>query len=113
MLFGGATCVPTLDVNRFGVTEPSNIKLSATKMLANISGNGAFIVTDNVQNSVLDVSQGGDIAASVVGSFIDSAASKLEELSIWLISTLKRRKKMMNKHKLRKRRKKLRLKSKK
>ena len=33
--------------------------------------------------------------------------------SLWAISTLKRRKKMINKHKLRKRRKKLRLKSKK
>lgn len=39
--------------------------------------------------------------------------SVLKELSIWLISTLKRRKKKMNKHKLRKRRKLLRLKSKK
>jgi hypothetical protein len=36
-----------------------------------------------------------------------------KNLSIWLISTLKRRKKKMNKHKLRKRRKLLRLKSKK
>jgi hypothetical protein len=39
--------------------------------------------------------------------------SPLSDLSIWLISTLKRRKKMMNKHKLRKRRKKLRLKTRK
>ena len=38
---------------------------------------------------------------------------QLLDLSIWLISTLKRRKKMMNKHKLRKRRKKLRLKTRK
>ena len=37
----------------------------------------------------------------------------LEELSLWQISTLKRRKKMMNKHKLRKRRKKNRLKTRK
>ena len=37
----------------------------------------------------------------------------LKNLSVWLISTLKRRKKKMNKHKLRKRRKLLRLKSKK
>lgn len=39
--------------------------------------------------------------------------SPLSDLSVWLISTLKRRKKMMNKHKLRKRRKKLRLKTRK
>ena len=37
----------------------------------------------------------------------------LDELSIWQISTLKRRKKMMNKHKLRKRKKKMRLKTRK
>ncbi len=35
----------------------------------------------------------------------------LEDMATWLISTLKRRKKKMNKHKLKKRRKKLRLKS--
>ncbi len=40
-------------------------------------------------------------------------SSAFENLSVWLISTLKRRKKKMNKHKLRKRRKLLRLKSKK
>ena len=39
--------------------------------------------------------------------------SALQNLAVWLISTLKRRKKKMNKHKLRKRRKLLRLKSKK
>ena len=37
----------------------------------------------------------------------------LFHVGLWLISTLKRRKKKMNKHKLRKRRKKLRLKSRK
>lgn len=37
----------------------------------------------------------------------------LSELSIWQISTLKRRRKKMNKHKLRKRKKKLRLKTRK
>ncbi|KAL3784831.1 hypothetical protein ACHAW5_009050 [Stephanodiscus triporus] len=40
-------------------------------------------------------------------------SSTVADLAIWLISTLKRRKKMMNKHKLRKRRKKLRLKTRK
>lgn len=42
-----------------------------------------------------------------------SSSGILEDLSTWLISTLKRRKKKMNKHKLQKRRKKLRLKTKK
>ncbi len=43
----------------------------------------------------------------------ETTPSALQNLSIWWISTLKRRKKKMNKHKLRKRRKLLRLKSKK
>lgn len=86
--------------------EPTNnIKFSMTNILANITGNGVFITTSHIQNNV----EGG----SAVTSLVDTAASKLQELSLWLISTLKRRKKMMNKHKLRKRRKKLRLKSKK
>jgi hypothetical protein len=76
-----------------------------TNILANITGNEVFITTSHIQNNV----EGG----SAVTSLVDTAASKLQELSLWLISTLKRRKKMMNKHKLRKRRKKLRLKSKK
>ncbi len=42
-----------------------------------------------------------------------ASASGLDSLAIWQISTLKRRKKMMNKHKLQKRRKKLRLKTRK
>lgn len=44
---------------------------------------------------------------------MEGASTLTDNLSIWLISTLKRRKKMMNKHKLRKRRKKLRLKTRK
>jgi len=44
---------------------------------------------------------------------MEGGTRQLLDLSIWLISTLKRRKKMMNKHKLRKRRKKLRLKTRK
>lgn len=43
----------------------------------------------------------------------DNDCDVLSNLSCWFISTLKRRKKKMNKHKLRKRRKLLRLKSKK
>lgn len=46
-------------------------------------------------------------------SDVDEEEQTLADAAIWRISTLKRRRKMMNKHKLRKRRKKLRLKSKK
>ena len=44
---------------------------------------------------------------------MEEKEEELSSLGLWLISTLKRRKKKMNKHKLQKRRKKLRLKSKK
>ena len=57
---------------------------------------------------------GGVAAASeaLVAAPGSLVASPLENLGIWLSSTLKKRKTKMNKHKLQKRRKKLRLKSK-
>lgn len=59
------------------------------------------------------ITQGFSIL-SLIASFIKNAAANSEDdLGIWFISTLKRRRKMMNKHKLRKRRKKNRMKSKK
>lgn len=83
-------------------------------MLSYITGNGVFITAYRNQNNKY---HGEELSSPEVStgtiSLIDTAAGKLEELSVWLISTLKRRKKMMNKHKLRKRRKKMRLKSKK
>ena len=56
----------------------------------------------------------GVAAASVDAAVVTapSLASPLETLGIWLSSTRKKRKTKMNKHKLQKRRKKLRLKSK-
>lgn len=83
-----------------------------TDMLVNISGNPVLIATDHTCYAP----RGEFISnndRSGVTSLVDMAASKLEELSVWLISTLKRRKKMMNKHKLRKRKKKMRLKTRK
>jgi hypothetical protein len=60
--------------------------------------------------------QGGcGVAASADAALVTApslAVSPLENLGIWLSSTLKKRKTKMNKHKLQKRRKKLRLKSK-
>eukprot|EP00553_Chaetoceros_curvisetus_P004602 CAMPEP_0204619828 /NCGR_PEP_ID=MMETSP0717-20131115/6069_1 /ASSEMBLY_ACC=CAM_ASM_000666 /TAXON_ID=230516 /ORGANISM="Chaetoceros curvisetus" /LENGTH=140 /DNA_ID=CAMNT_0051633901 /DNA_START=110 /DNA_END=535 /DNA_ORIENTATION=+ len=60
----------------------------------------------------MDVSMNGESGTdgSIV-SGVDTGSSILEDMATWLISTLKRRKKKMNKHKLKKRRKKLRLKS--
>ena len=52
-------------------------------------------------------------SSSSVAAALASALELLDPMAIWQISTLKRRKKMMNKHKLQKRRKKLRLKTRK
>eukprot|EP00578_Thalassiosira_sp_NH16_P010109 CAMPEP_0181122492 /NCGR_PEP_ID=MMETSP1071-20121207/25346_1 /TAXON_ID=35127 /ORGANISM="Thalassiosira sp., Strain NH16" /LENGTH=141 /DNA_ID=CAMNT_0023207473 /DNA_START=288 /DNA_END=713 /DNA_ORIENTATION=+ len=54
-----------------------------------------------------------EITATPATTAMGSADDLTEQLSLWQISTLKRRKKMMNKHKLRKRRKRLRLKTRK
>ena len=81
--------------------------------LSEIVGNGAFITTYQNQSIYCGEELASSSVSTGVTSLMETAGGKLEELSIWLISTLKRRKKMMNKHKLRKRRKKLRLKSKK
>jgi hypothetical protein len=113
--FYGGACVPTLDMNMPRcdvVSEYMNIKSTMANILTNMSGNGALLTTDCTQISLsATMQEEGEIALTESVSLLDMAASKIEELSIWLISTLKRRKKMMNKHKLRKRRKKLRLKS--
>ena len=68
----------------------------------------------NFWNSGVPVQSGGVVAASeaLVAAPGSLVASPLENLGIWLSSTLKKRKTKMNKHKLQKRRKKLRLKSK-
>ena len=101
-----SSCASNLDLNHpSSVVSPINIKTTLAHMIANISRDSALIVTDFTQTSLSETESNESI--------MNITASKLEELSVWLISTLKRRKKMMNKHKLRKRRKKLRLKSKK
>ena len=79
----------------------------------NISGDSVLTTVDNTMTQIEKKEDGEweDITATTL--VMEETASALEELSIWQISTLKRRKKMMNKHKLRKRRKKMRLKTKK
>ena len=52
-------------------------------------------------------------SSSSSATALASASELMDPMAIWQISTLKRRKKMMNKHKLQKRRKKLRLKTRK
>ena len=78
----------------------------------NISEDSVLTTVDNTMIQIEKKEDGEweDITATTL--VMEETASALEELSIWQISTLKRRKKMMNKHKLRKR-KKMRLKTKK
>lgn len=85
-------------------------------------GRSAFANTNNTTavnfwNSgvpAIQMQSSGVAAASADAAMVTapSLASPLENLGIWLSSTLKKRKTKMNKHKLQKRRKKLRLKSK-
>lgn len=85
-------------------------------------GRSAFVSANktaavNFWNSgvpTIQVQSSGVAAASADAAVVTapSLASPLENLGIWLSSTLKKRKTKMNKHKLQKRRKKLRLKSK-
>ena len=78
-------------------------------------GNNAAANFWNSGVPAIRVRSGGVAAAAseaLVAAPGSLVASPLENLGIWLSSTLKKRKTKMNKHKLQKRRKKLRLKSK-
>ena len=91
-----------------------NITSSISNIVANLSGDAAIVSLHQTQSAIEEENLG-----LITATTTDLFAMKEEEeesplsLSVWLISTLKRRKKMMNKHKLRKRRKKLRLKTRK
>jgi len=95
----------------------TGVKSSLLKAIAHCSGD---ITMTTISESMMIEGeyefQGSEEWEEVMESSsesINNSVEYLESLSIWQISTLKRRKKMMNKHKLRKRRKKLRLQSKK
>jgi len=87
------------------------IQSTICNLVAYLSGDATLVSLEQTQSQIEENKWGGDAS-------LDLFVLKEEEesplsLSVWLISTLKRRKKMMNKHKLRKRRKKLRLKTRK
>eukprot|EP00970_Alexandrium_tamarense_P010207 scaffold2048_cov204-Alexandrium_tamarense.AAC.28 len=101
----------------------SDIKSLLSNIASNLSGNGVLITMDSY-----DVSRSNEktyeeewedlpnTSSQIASSLMDTTSTNgdlLSGFSLWQISTLKRRKKMMNKHKLRKRRKKLRLKTRK
>ncbi|KAL7517534.1 hypothetical protein ACHAWX_002453 [Stephanocyclus meneghinianus] len=114
-LIRGIPWASTLYANTLIEAPVGDIKSTIFNTVANLTGNGVLVTIDyyQVNNKEEEDSEDISTAGNHVASLMDKASASLSELSIWLISTLKRRKKMMNKHKLRKRRKKLRLKSKK
>ena len=78
------------------------------------SGDLTLVTIDNIERKIDEIEENvcwEDVSSTPLIMMEES--STLDELSIWQISTLKRRKKMMNKHKLRKRKKKMRLKTRK
>mmetsp|Transcript_14318 Transcript_14318/g.22094 ORF Transcript_14318/g.22094 Transcript_14318/m.22094 type:complete len:153 (-) Transcript_14318:252-710(-) len=87
------------------------IQSTICNLVANLSGDATLVSLEQTQSQIEENKWGGD--ASLDLFVLKGEEESLLSLSVWLISTLKRRKKMMNKHKLRKRRKKLRLKTRK
>ena len=67
----------------------------------------------NMSSSIYNMDTSASIPQDALVMNNEDSSDAPFDLSTWLISTLKRRKKKMNKHKLKKRRKLLRLKSKK
>lgn len=88
----------------------NNMKSSICNLFANLSGDVTTLVSLHQTQSQIEEENYSSSSDLVVMKEELDEESPLS-LSVWLISTLKRRKKMMNKHKLRKRRKKLRLKT--
>eukprot|EP00573_Skeletonema_grethae_P003357 CAMPEP_0201685738 /NCGR_PEP_ID=MMETSP0578-20130828/428_1 /ASSEMBLY_ACC=CAM_ASM_000663 /TAXON_ID=267565 /ORGANISM="Skeletonema grethea, Strain CCMP 1804" /LENGTH=89 /DNA_ID=CAMNT_0048169691 /DNA_START=260 /DNA_END=529 /DNA_ORIENTATION=- len=86
------------------------MKSSICNLFANLSGDVTTLVSLHQTQSQIEEENYSSSSDLVVMKEELGEESPLS-LSVWLISTLKRRKKMMNKHKLRKRRKKLRLKT--
>mmetsp|Transcript_28082 Transcript_28082/g.44182 ORF Transcript_28082/g.44182 Transcript_28082/m.44182 type:complete len:167 (+) Transcript_28082:165-665(+) len=103
--------------NNDSVTTNNNMKSSICNYLvAILSGDATALVSlHQTQSQIIEEENNWGGVMSSTDLVVRKEEEEDEEsplsLSVWLISTLKRRKKMMNKHKLRKRRKKLRLKT--
>lgn len=87
------------------------IQSTICNLVANLSGDATLVSLEQTQSQIEENKLVGDASSNLF--VLKGEEESLLSLSVWLISTLKRRKKMMNKHKLRKRRKKLRLKTRK
>ena len=76
----------------------TNIKSSVCNLIANLSGDVTFVSLDQTQSQIEEENWGdaNELSnLSVLKEDDDEGIS--QSLSVWLISTLKRRKKMMNK----------------
>ena len=98
----------------------NNMKSHFSNTMTSLSGDYTLLTMDSVARKLEEEKEGDweDIIITTTTPkttpiMEEESNCLLEELSLWQISTLKRRKKMMNKHKLRKRRKKNRLKTRK
>ena len=117
----GNTYTPSTVVSAYAASITNTLQSPLYNIIAKLSGDATSLasldcsLSHNNHNNII----WADAAALSPNLPVFEVEEGEEEeetpqsLSLWLISTLKRRKKMMNKHKLRKRRKKLRLKTRK
>lgn len=98
-----ADALPTINTS-------DSVSSLLSSMMANLTGTPALVTMDQIARQ-LEEGLWEDVSTAIIE--LEEEDSPLGGLSLWQISTLKRRKKMMNKHKLRKRRKKMRLKKRK
>ena len=123
MWSGTNTYTPSAVVDAYTASITNTIQSPLCNIIAKLSGDATSLASLNCSLSHNNHSNiiWADTAAlspNLPVFEVEEGEEEEEEeapqsLSLWLISTLKRRKKMMNKHKLRKRRKKLRLKTRK
>ena len=120
MSSGNNTYTPSTVVSAYTASITNTIQSPLCNIIAKLSGDATSLASLDCSlshNNHYNIIWADTAALSPNLPVYEVEEGEEEEtpqsLSLWLISTLKRRKKMMNKHKLRKRRKKLRLKTRK
>jgi len=121
MSSGNNTYTPSTVVAAYTASITNTIQSPLCNIIAKLSGDATSLasldcsLSHNNHNNII-WADAAAISPNLPVFEVEEGEEEEEttqSLSLWLISTLKRRKKMMNKHKLRKRRKKLRLKTRK
>lgn len=116
MSSGNNTYTPSAVVDAYTASITNTIQSPLCNIIAKLSGDATSLASldCSLSHNYNENSWAEDAAALSPFEVEEGEEEETpQSLSLWLISTLKRRKKMMNKHKLRKRRKKLRLKTRK